>query len=299
MPQNTIYDCIIIGAGPGGLQAAIHLARYNRKVLLFDVGGGRTRHAMHIENYLGLKQTTGMHVIKTGLEQVLSFGVEIKREKVLKLSKEEHFVARTESGDYAAHYVVASSGVNEVLPQATGFNRFFGRSIHTCVDCDGYLTTGKNLLVLGNSVSAVRVCLGMQQMYTRDITLLMTSGTLPPDYAEALEDESIPVIYSNIKEFLGEEKLNGVRLASDETLPCGAVMVNLGVTLNDAYLEELALTREQSENDNKIITNNIYETSIPGLFAVGALRAGKSQAIIVAGHGASVAIEINQRMLAI
>ena len=55
MAEEKIYDCIIIGAGPGGLQAAIYLGRYNRDVLLIDRGGGRTQHAKHIENFLTQK----------------------------------------------------------------------------------------------------------------------------------------------------------------------------------------------------------------------------------------------------
>ena len=52
MDDQRIYDCIIIGAGPGGLQAAIYLGRFNRKVLLIDRGGGRTTLAKNIENFL-------------------------------------------------------------------------------------------------------------------------------------------------------------------------------------------------------------------------------------------------------
>lgn len=69
MRDQTLYDCIIIGAGPGGLQAAIYLGRYNRNVLLIDRGGGRTHHAKHIENFLTQKAISGKEIIKLGLEQ--------------------------------------------------------------------------------------------------------------------------------------------------------------------------------------------------------------------------------------
>jgi len=56
---EELFDCIVIGAGPGGLQACIHLGRYNFRVLLFHRPGGRTHHAKHIENYLGLRAVPG------------------------------------------------------------------------------------------------------------------------------------------------------------------------------------------------------------------------------------------------
>ena len=97
MEENS-YDCIIIGAGPGGLQAAIHLARYNRKVLLIDQGGGRTRHALHIENYLGLEITSGKELVDTGIRQIKSFGAEFRREHVASVRAENGFTVITEKG---------------------------------------------------------------------------------------------------------------------------------------------------------------------------------------------------------
>jgi len=79
MDDQRIYDCIIIGAGPGGLQAAIYLGRFNRKVLLIDRGGGRTTLAKNIENFLTRKAISGQEIIELGIEQAASFGAEIVR----------------------------------------------------------------------------------------------------------------------------------------------------------------------------------------------------------------------------
>ena len=71
-------DCIVIGAGPGGLQASIYLGRYNFRVILFHTPGGRTGHAKHIENYLGLRAVSGQELLKTGLAQAENFGIAIE-----------------------------------------------------------------------------------------------------------------------------------------------------------------------------------------------------------------------------
>ena len=67
--SEELFDCIVIGAGPGGLQACIHLGRYNFRVLLFHRPGGRTYHAKHIENYLGLRIVGGPELLDIGLAQ--------------------------------------------------------------------------------------------------------------------------------------------------------------------------------------------------------------------------------------
>jgi thioredoxin reductase (NADPH) len=91
MPEEKVYDCIIVGAGPGGLQAAIYLGRYNRDVLLLDRGGGRTFHARAIENFLTWKVISGREMIEIGMGQARSFNVRIENARVTKVLKKEAF----------------------------------------------------------------------------------------------------------------------------------------------------------------------------------------------------------------
>src|SRR5512147_961422 len=91
LERELVYDCIVIGAGPGGLQAAIYLGRYNRKVLVIDRGGGRTTHAKHIENFLTHKAISGGEIIKLGIEQAISFNAEVRKGLVTKVLKQDQF----------------------------------------------------------------------------------------------------------------------------------------------------------------------------------------------------------------
>ncbi len=293
--ENNRYDCIIIGAGPGGLQAAIHLARYNRKVLLIDQGGGRTRHALHIENYLGLGITSGKELVDTGIRQIKSFGAEFITEHVASVRAGNGFIVSTEKGQYQAPYVIVSSGAVENPPEIKGMNRFFSRTVFTCVDCDGYRTTGKKLVILGDSLDAMRLAFAMQQMFTPDITLILPAGLMPDDHAELLAEDGIAFLVGAPQEFLGDTALTGVKLRDGQEVACGVVMLSYDYTLNDSYLAGLALKRDGS--GSKLATDPACETSVKNLFALGALKAGKAQAIIAAGQGAMVGIEINRRLL--
>lgn len=297
MMTPDTFDSIIIGAGPGGLQAAIHLARFNRAVLLLDHGAGRTRHALHLENYLGLPLTTGKTLIDTGISQIRSFGARFRHESVDAVSREDGFIVTTDKGRYQAPFVIASSGASENMPKLKGMNRFFGKTVFTCVDCDGYRTSGKQLVILGDSLDAVRLALGMKQMFTTAITLVLPPGLLPEDHAAVLADEKIAFRAGKPDELLGRQALTGVRLHDGTEISCDVVMLSYGFRLNDAYLAGLSLARDG--DGFKIMTDHGCETSMKNLFAVGALKPGHAQAIIAAGQGAMVAIEINQRLLAI
>ncbi|MCL7486542.1 MAG: NAD(P)/FAD-dependent oxidoreductase [Desulfobulbaceae bacterium] len=290
-----VYDCLVIGAGPGGLQAAIHLGRYNRRVLLIDKGAGRTTHAAHIVNYLGLVAVSGRELIATGLEQVKEFGVEVLKDTVTRVEKDDVFTVHTPDRSFQGRYVIASAGAVDNLPRLRNLGRFFGRGFYTCVDCDGYLTTGTKLLVMGNSLNAVRLALGMKQMYTDDLTLLLTDFALPLDYQEAVREDEIAVYSGEPVALFGETGLEGVQLADGRTLPCESIMATFGWRLNDSFLAELPLDRDHERF--KILTGSSNESSLPGLYVVGALKPGHSQAIIAAGQGAVAAIDINQKLL--
>ncbi len=295
--NDPIYDCLIVGAGPGGLQAAIHLARYNRRVLLVDRGGGRTSHAPHIVNYLGLKEISGRELIANGLAQVKKFGVEVVKDSVVRIEKNSTFVVHVSGRSFLSRFVVVSAGAVDNQPKLKNLGKFFGKGYYTCVDCDGHLTTGSKLLVMGNSVNAARLALGMKAMYTDDVTLLLTDFAPPADYREAVEDENIHVHYGTPVALVGESKLEAVQLGDGKTLDCTAIMASYGWKLHDSFLEGLSLERDHERF--KILASSTCESSLSGLYVVGAMKPGHSQAIIAAGQGAVAAIDINHRLLGI
>ena len=294
--SESLLDCIVIGAGPGGLQACIHLGRYNFRVLLFNTPGGRTGYAKHIENYLGLPVVSGPDLLETGLAQAKSFGVAVENDKVERvMAREGRFEVLAGSKTYFSRFVIAASGAKETLAPFKNLHRFFGTSYYTCMICDGYRTTGRKLLVIDRTVNGVRMSIGMKRMFTRDVTFLSHGFTLAPVYRVLLEDEGIGLVEGRPEELLGEKTLEGVRLADGRVIPCEVIMGWGGISLNDEYLEGLPLERDVE--GFKIVTRGAGESSIPGLFVLGALRHGHSQAIISAGQGAEAAIEISTRIV--
>jgi thioredoxin reductase (NADPH) len=294
--DEATLDCIVIGAGPGGLQACIHLGRYNFRVMLFHSPGGRTYHAKHIENYLGLREVSGPDLLETGIAQAKSFGVVVESSRVERVeSRDGLFEVRAAGKTYRSRFVIAASGARESLAPFKNLLRFFGTSYFTCMICDGYRTSGKKLLVIDRTINGARISLGMKQMFTPDVTFLAQGFSLTPQYTSLLEDEGIGWFEGRPEELLGETTLEGVRLADGRVIPCEVILGWGGISLNDEYLEGLDLERDAE--GFKIMTKGSGESSIPGLFVLGALRQGHSQAIISAGQGAEAAIEISTRIV--
>ena len=296
--SGELFDCIVIGGGPGGLQACIHLGRYNFRVLLFHRTGGRTHHAKHIENYLGIRVVSGGDLLKTGLAQAKSFGVSMESTRVERVTgREGSFDVQAGRKTYRARYIIAASGARETIAPFKNLPRFFGTSYFTCMICDGYRTTGRKLLVIDRTINGVRLSIGMKQMFTRDVTFLSQGFALSPQYAQLLDDEGISRVEGRPEELLGEKTLEGVRLDDGRIIPCEVILGWGGISLNDEYLEDLDLERDAE--GFKVMTRGSGESSIPGLFVLGSLRQGHSQAIISAGQGAEAAIEISTRIVEI
>lgn len=292
---DRLYDCIIIGAGPGGLQAAIYLGRYNREVLLLDRSGGRTWHARHIENFLTHRDISGSEIIARGMEQARSFNVKIERKRVNSVRKEGVFVVMTVDSAYRSRYVVVASGVYDILPPIKNIFPFFGISYFTCVDCDGYKTTDKRLVVMGDHLRSVNIALAMKQMFTKNITYIPYRFKLPDAAEEVLEDESIQLIKAEPVRIIGIEKMEALEFNSGDQVPCESIMASFGIKLNDEFLSGLNLKRDVE--GFKYIVNSAYESSLRGLYIVGPLNTGQDQAVISAGEGAIAAIDINKRLL--
>lgn len=300
MTENKIYDCIIIGAGPGGLQAALYLCRYNRKILLLDRGGGRTSHSKHIENFLTQPAISGKEIIEKGLSQVMHFGAEYQKAVVSKVIKNPNslFEISTKDGrTLSSLFVIVSTGVMDNLPVVENLHKFFGISFFTCVDCDGFRTTNKKLVIIGNSEKTFRLALAMKQMYTKDITVILYSSLSLPGYEETLREENIGLLIGEPLRIIGQEKMEAFETKDGRKVKCEVIMSNLGYRLNDELLSELPLKKDIHEF--KYVTTLNYESSLTGLYIVGPLNTGNDQVVISAGEGAVAAIDINKRLLEI
>jgi thioredoxin reductase (NADPH) len=297
MTEEKVYDCIIIGAGPGGLQAAIYLGRYNRDVLLIDRGGGRTYHARHIENFLSHKVISGREILETGMEQAKNFHVQIEKARVTRVIKNGPFEVYAGENRFLSRFVIVSSGVYDNLPPVENVYQYLGTGFFTCVDCDGYNTTGRKLAIIGNSIHTVRLAFAMKEMYTKDITLVLYFYDPPDDIKDLLEEEEIPLIKGRPEKIIGAEKIEAIELRDGRRFACEVIMSDFGFKLNNAFLSELPLKRDGE--GFKYVTNHNFESSIDGLYIVGPLNTGNDQAIIAAGEGAAAAINIKKSLLQI
>lgn len=180
------------------------------------------------------------------------------------------------------------------MPAIENLHKFFGTSIFTCIDCDGYKTTGKKLVIIGNSLKTVHLAFGMKEMFTKDITLVLYTDKAPKAYKEELKEEGISLIIGRPVKVIGVDVLEALEMQDGTKLPCEVILSHFGYKLNDSFLSGLTLKRDS--HSFKYITSRAYESSLSGLYIVGPLT-GADQVVIAAGEGAVAALDMKKRLL--
>ena len=147
------FECIIVGGGVAGLQAAIQLGRYNHEVAVIDNGKGRSSLCRCYHNVLGWPDgVAGNELRMLGRQHANKYNVTFIEDTITSASKkEDDFILQgTSNEQYKTHYLLLATGIKDHLPlDLPNLKECLGISIYICPDCDGYEVTNKKVILLG------------------------------------------------------------------------------------------------------------------------------------------------------
>src|ERR1700744_2499514 len=165
--NKTVYDLLIIGAGPAGISAAIYAKRamLNLLVIESEIVGGKLNKTGEIENYPGFKNIQGIELAELMKNQLESFNFEIKIQRVeLIIKKEKIFQIKTDKEIYLAKTVIISTGTTERKLGIEGEKKFTNKGISYCAVCDGFLFRDKKVVVVGGGYSGCESALYLSKI---------------------------------------------------------------------------------------------------------------------------------------
>jgi thioredoxin reductase (NADPH) len=273
-------DCIIIGAGPAGLTAAIYLARYHLSIRLFDSGESRAGWIPTSHNHAGFPDgINGKDLLNRMYKQAHQFGAIREEKTVTHLAKTgDRFTVGTDSGTYTARSVLLATGVVNRrpanLPDEVHDAALAAGMLRYCPVCDGYEVTDRKVAVIGTGSHGTAEALFLRG-YTADLTLVAPDGDHDLDEAcvARLEEAGI----ARVPGPCGAWKIEGRLLAFDTAqgrMAFDSVYPALGSHIR-SELAEAAGAR--TSEDGCVLTDDHYETSVPGLFAAGDVVKGLDQ----------------------
>jgi thioredoxin reductase (NADPH) len=290
-----MLDCLIVGAGPAGLTAAVYLARFRRDVLLADAGASRARWIPVSRNTPGFPAgIDGDSLLGELREQAARFGVEPRRCRVKKLDSEDgHFVATLGDERVAARKVILATGVVDGLPPLDGLEAAIKAGVvRLCAICDGLETDGLRVGVYGPPESAAAHARFMRTFCT-DVTAIATRGPFPAACAEALDALGIARIDDVEALAWDGGKTLCVRRSDGGEAGFTAFYPVLGAVSQSQLAIDLGA---QADEAGDLVVDAHQRTSVPGLYAIGDVVSALNQISVGVGHAAIAATDIHNAL---
>jgi thioredoxin reductase (NADPH) len=296
---NEIYQVVIIGGGPAGLTAGLYCARSRFNTLLIEKGiiGGQITNAERVENYPGFpKGISGIELGQLIHEQATSYALETLLAEVIKVvPSPRHNLVSTSEGDFVAESIIIASGSQFRKIGVPGEDKFVGKGVSYCATCDGPLFKGKTVAVIGGGDAAITEALYLSK-FASSVKVIHRRSQLRASkilQERAMSEPKIKFIWDVVVtqiEGAGVVKqlmLKNTKNAKISILELAGVFVAIGSEPNSAQWRGLLPLDEAGY----IITNELMETKIPGIFAAGDVRHNSArQAITAAGDGATAAM---------
>ena len=307
-----IYDTIIIGGGPAGCSAALHLAYHERSVLVLDRGTSPMHfHTNSIFNFSGSVYHEGRSLLRNILGEARAAGAEFIAADVVEVSgRYPDFKIKTspsyrtdDKNKYHAKTLLIATGTSRKHPRVNGQWRGWlpvanvGNGAFYCPDCEGPLCKGKEVLIInaGTVGSALHVANSLTR-YTDKIQILMTEDAYVPienQDLSKLENSPYPWIKGTIKSisFSRPGVIQSVTLTDGRKIKANVFFVAFVDVVRSELAQQIGVTVDAKGN---ILTDHRGKTNIEGVWSAGDVRPITQQVAMAVGTGNYAAVMMNQ-----
>lgn len=294
-----VYDIIIIGGGPGGLTAAIYGARSKLKTLVIEKGkiGGQAATTEEMENYPGFfNGTTGPGLTKKMEEHAKFFGAEFVKDEVKEIVTDGFIKKiRTRNGEYQAKAVIIATGAEPRVLGVKGEGLLRGKGVSYCATCDADFFEDLDVVVVGNGDAAIEEAIYLTKFANKvSIIVIHDEGILdatPVIQERAYQNPKIEFIWNSVlEEIVGDGIVEGVKIKNLKTgeitdLEVNGVFIFVGTVPKTDFLKGVI----ELDSRGYILTNDLMETSVEGIYAVGDVRQKFLRQVVTAAADGAIA----------
>lgn len=287
-------DCLVIGAGPAGLTAAVYLLRYRLNIAIVDRGGSRATLIPRSHNYPGFPDGIPGHELLARLEgQVKRYGGEVTRDEIRTLRRRDDgdFEARTDTRVFVARKVLLATGIEDEQPSLPNLLQLIHKGhVRLCPVCDGYEVIDKQVVVLGPARKAAAKALFLRS-FTSDLAVL------PSANGERLSGEDLEKLSAASIRYIDDLAVD-IRVDGDEVValldsgreePIEVLYPALGCEVRSQLAASLGA---ECNELGYIKTDDHQLTCVQGLYAAGDVVNELNQICVATGHAAIAATAI-------
>lgn len=292
------YDVIIIGAGPAGMTGALYASRSGLKTLMLEVGapGGKLIKTFSIENYPGIKNSSGVDLAMQMFEHSTAFGATYAYGDVVELKDHGSYkevVCKDKS--YTSKAVIIASGTREKSMGLQDEQKFVGRGISYCAVCDGALYRDKDVAVIGGGNSALEEALYLTQ-FVNKLYLVIRRDVFRAD--KIIQDKiaanpKIEVLVKHVpKRLITDDRVTGLVLENVDTkqekvLDVDGIFPYIGALPNTDFVKDLDIL----DSNGYVITDAHMKTKIDGIYGAGDVIVKGLRQVVTASNDGAVAAQ--------
>ena len=256
------WDCIVVGAGPAGLSAALTLGRARRRVLVLDSGAPRNYAARAMHGVLGHDGLAPAALRAKGREELARYGIEVREADISDPAALE-----------GARTVILATGMLDDTPAIEGFDAIYGISAHTCPYCDGFEHADTRIAVLAPGDAADHLGMLLRQ-WSADV-MVFRDGVARFHHTDG--------------------RLTALELAGGERVERDALFFHVGMQPRAALAT--ALGCELTEAGFIVAAPEDRQTSVDGVYAAGNCADPMQNVVMAIADGARAGVAVNVRLV--
>jgi len=304
--MEKIYDVIIIGAGPAGLSAGLYAARAKMTTLILekDRTGGQITGTEEVANYPGsINDATGPTLVARMVEQTEAFGALRLKADVTHFDLEGTIKrVHTDKGTFQAKSIIMAMGAHPRLLDVQGEKALTGKGVSYCATCDAEFFSDLEVYVFGGGDTALEEAMFITK-FARKVTIVHRRDVFRAAKSiveKAQNNSKIEFVFnSGAKKIIGDGMVQGLELENYITGECTEILADpndglMGIFVFVGYIPETQIVKDLVNLDKSgyIITDELMQTGIPGVYAAGDIRVKSLRQVVTAtADGAIAAVQ--------
>ena len=288
----THYEYVIIGMGPAGIQIALLLFKAGKTIAIIEKStpGGKVNIAPRIDNYPGFPEINGPDLAFELFNRINEAGIEPIFDEVVKVEKDDKFIVTLSSETISADKVIVASGTLEKTIGLENEEHFFGHGLSYCAICDGHFFKDQVNMVIAEDKYAIHEAIYLTSLASK-VIVVTSKDKLVGDKRridELNNKENVEYIYNHrVIKLNGTDKLESVTLDDGREIEVKGLFPLMGYIPNSQFLP-----KEVLNEDGFVVVDKNYETSIPGLYAIGDVMDRELKQIYLAENDANRLVKV-------
>lgn len=288
----THYEYVIIGMGPAGIQTALLLFKAGKTIAIIEKStpGGKVNIAPRIDNYPGFPEINGPDLAFELFNRINEAGIEPIFDEVVKVEKDDKFIVTLSSETISADKVIVASGTLEKTIGLENEEHFFGHGLSYCAICDGHFFKDQVNMVIAEDKYAIHEAIYLTSLAS-NVIVVTSKDKLVGDKRridELNSKENVEYIYNHrVIKLNGTDKLESVTLDDGREIEVKGLFPLMGYIPNSQFLPKGVLN-----DDGFVVVDKNYETSIPGLYAIGDIMDRELKQIYLAENDANRLVKV-------